>query len=90
MAENLGKKVQKKEDKIGKYRIVKRRKTTEIEQNSVQSPESSPSTRRANINETSERVVRLLAAIPKLDGDNIDLEGNNVEMEEDNIHTYRK
>jgi hypothetical protein len=35
LAENLGKKVQKKEGKIGKYRIVKRRKTTEIEQSSV-------------------------------------------------------
>jgi hypothetical protein len=37
LAENLGKKVQKKEGKIGKCRIVKRRKTTEIEQSSVQS-----------------------------------------------------
>ena len=74
LAKNLGKKVQKKEGKIGKYRIVKRRKTTEIEQNSVQSSESVPSTRRANINETSERVVRLLAAIPKLEGDNKDME----------------
>ena len=61
LAENLGKKVQKKEGKIVKYRIAKRRKTTEIEQNSVQSSESTPSTQRANINEASER-----AAIPKL------------------------
>jgi hypothetical protein len=85
LAENLGKKVQKKE---GKYRRVKRRKTTDTEQSSVQSSESAPSTRRANINETPERVVRLLAAIPKLEGDNKDMEEDNihVDMEEDNIH----
>jgi len=41
---------------------------------------------RANINE---RVDRMLPAIPKLEGDSIELE-ENVEMEEDNIHTYRK
>ena len=88
LAENLGKKVQKKEGKIGKYRIVKRRKTTDTEQSSVQSSESAPSTRRTNINETSERVVRLLAAIPKLEGDNKDMEEDNIHvvMEEDNIH----
>ena len=97
LAENLGKKVQKKEGKIGKYRIVKRRKTTEIEQNSVQSSKSSPSTRRANTNETSETVVRLLAAIPKLEGDNKDMKEDNIHVyiEEDNIDmeeilTYRK
>ena len=97
LVENLGKKVQKKEGKIGKYRIVKRGKSTEIEQNSDQSSELVPSTRRANINETSERVVRLLAAIPKLEGDNKDMEEYNtrVDMEEDNIDmeevlTYRK
>jgi len=99
LAENLGKKVQKKEGKVGKYRIVKRRKTTEIEQNSVQSSESVPSTWRENINE---RVYkdRLLAAIPKLEGDNKDMEEDNihVDMEENNIDmidmeevlTYRK
>jgi DNA uptake protein ComE-like DNA-binding protein len=88
LAENLGKKVQKKEGKIGKYRIVKRRKTTDTEQSSVQSSESAPSTRQANINETPERLVRLLAAIPKLEGDNKDMEEDNmhVVMEEDNIH----
>ena len=84
LAENLG----KKEGKIGKYQIVKRRKTTDTEQSSVQSSESAPSTRRTNINETSERVVRLLAAIPKLEGDNKDMEEDNIHvvMEEDNIH----
>jgi hypothetical protein len=35
LVENVGKKVQKKEGKIGKYRIVKRGKATEIEQNNV-------------------------------------------------------
>jgi GTP cyclohydrolase I len=51
------------------------------------SSESAPSTRRANINETSERVVRLLAAIPKLEGDNKDMKEDNmhVDIEEDNI-----
>jgi hypothetical protein len=67
---------------------VKRRKTTDTEQSSVQSSESAPSTRQANINETPERLVRLLAAIPKLEGDNKDMEEDNmhVVMEEDNIH----
>ena len=90
LAENLGKKVQKKEGKIGKYRTVKRRKTTEIEQNSVQSSESASSTRRENINKTSESVVRLLAAIPKLEGDNEDMEEDNIDMEEVLVLTYRK
>ena len=76
LAENLGKKILQKEGKIGKYRIVKRRKTTEIEQNSVQSSESIPSTRRANINERVDK-DRLLAAIPKLEGDNKDMEEDN-------------
>jgi hypothetical protein len=35
-------------------------------------------------------VARLLAAIPKLEGDNIDLKENNVEMEEENSLTNRK
>jgi hypothetical protein len=73
------------------YRCVKRPETTDTE-NSSDSSESIPSlasaiVQLANINE---RVNRLLPAIPKLDGDNIDLEENNVEMEEENIHTYRK
>ena len=73
------------------YRCVKRPETTDTE-NSSDSSESIPSlasaiVQRANINE---RVDRLFAAIPKLEGDHIDLEENNVEIEEDNIHTYRK
>ena len=90
LAENLGKKVQKKEGKIVKYRIVKRRKTTEIEQNSVQSSESAPSTRRENINETSERVDRLLAAIPKLEGDNKVMEEDNIHVDMEEVLAYRK
>ena len=62
------------------YRCVKRPETTDTE-NSNDSSESTPSlasaiVQRANNNE---RVDRLLAAIPKLEGDNKD-------MEEDNIH----
>jgi DNA uptake protein ComE-like DNA-binding protein len=85
LAENLGKKVQKKEGKIVKYRIAKRRKTTEIEQNSVQSSESTPSTQRANINEASER-----AAIPKLEGGNKDMEEDNIHVDMEEVLTYRK
>ena len=79
LAENLGKKVQKKEGKIVKYRIVKRGKTTEIEQNNVQSSETAPSTRRANINE---RDARLLRAIPELEGDNIDMDEDHINVVE--------
>jgi hypothetical protein len=73
------------------YRCVKRPETTDTE-NSSDSLESIQSlasaiVQRANINE---RVARLLADIPKLDGDNKDLEENNVEMEEDNSLTNRK
>jgi hypothetical protein len=73
------------------YRCVERPETTDTE-NSSDSSESIPSlasaiVRRANINE---RVDRLSLAIPKLDGDNIDLEEDNVEMEEENSITYRK
>jgi DNA uptake protein ComE-like DNA-binding protein len=85
LAENLGKKVQKKEGKIVKYRIAKRRKTTEIEQNSVQSSESTSSTQRANINEASER-----AAIPKLEGGNKDMEEDNIHVDMEEVLTYRK
>jgi hypothetical protein len=68
------------------YRCVKRPETTDTE-NSSESSESITSlasaiVQPANINEG---VDRLLANIPKLEGDNIDLEENNVEMEEDNI-----
>ena len=99
--QNVGKKVQKKEvkyliDRKGKYRYhyLRRRKTTDTEKSSVQSSESIPLTRGLNINE---RTARLLAAIPKLEVDNIDMEEDNihVDMEEDNIDmgevlTYRK
>jgi hypothetical protein len=87
LAENLGKKVQKKE---GKYRCVKRRKTADTEQSSVQSSESAPSTRRTNINETPEREVRLLAAIPKLEGDNKDMEEDNIHVDMEEVLAYRK
>ena len=78
LAENL----EKKEDQIlknrkGKYRSVKRRKATDTEQKS-ESSESTPSLKRENINE---RVVILLATVPKLEFDNIDM----VE-----VLTYRK
>ena len=78
LAENL----EKKEDQIlknrkGKYRSVKRRKATDTEQRS-ESSESTPSLKRENINE---RVVILLATVPKLEFDNIDM----VE-----VLTYRK
>jgi hypothetical protein len=68
------------------YRCVKRQETTDTE-HSCDSSLASAIVRRANINE---RVAGLLAAIPKLEGDNIDLEENNVEMEEDNSLTNRK
>jgi hypothetical protein len=85
--QNVRKKVQKKEvefliDRNGKYQCLRRRKTTDIEQSSVQSSES-------NINE---RVAGLLAAtstsIPKLEVGDIDMEGDNKDMEE--ILAYRK
>jgi hypothetical protein len=84
LAENLGKKVQKKETTIlknrkGKVRCVKRQKTTGSEHRN-ESSESAPSVQRANINE---RVARLLSTVTKSEHDNI-------EMEEDNIQTYRK
>jgi hypothetical protein len=75
LAENLG----KKEGKIVKYRIVKRGKTIGIEQNNVQSSETAPSTRRANINE---RDARLLGAIPELEGDNIDMDEDHINVVE--------
>jgi len=73
------------------YRCVKRPETT-VAENSSDSSESIPSlasaiVQRAYINE---RVDRLLTAIPKLEGDNIDMEENNVEMEEENSGTCRK
>jgi hypothetical protein len=85
--QNVRKKVQKKEvefliDRNGKYQCLRRRKTTDIEQSSVQSSES-------NINE---RVAGLLAAtstsIPKLEVGDIDMEGDNKDMEE--VLAYRK
>jgi hypothetical protein len=93
LPELLEKKVQKKEDKFlknrkGKYRFVKRRKTTDTGHRS-DSSESTPSVQRANINE---RVARLLTAVTKLERDNIiiDMEEENIHMEEDNIRTYSK
>ena len=84
LAENLGKKVQKKETTIlknrkGKVRCVKRQKKTGSEHRN-ESSESAPSVQRAHINE---RVARLLTTVTKSERDNID-------MEEDNIRTYRK
>jgi hypothetical protein len=84
LAENLGKKVQKKETTIlknrkGKVRGVKRQKTTGSEHRN-ESSESAPSVQRANINE---RVAKLLTTVTKSERDNID-------MEEDNIRTNRK
>jgi hypothetical protein len=78
-------------DMEGVLAYRKRPETTDTENRSY-SLESIPSlasaiVQRANINEG---VDRLLANIPKLEGDNKDMEENNVEMEEDNIHTYRK
>jgi hypothetical protein len=49
------------------------------------SSEPASSTRRENINE---RVARLLATVPKLEFDNIDMEEDNIDMEE--ILTHRK
>jgi BRCT domain type II-containing protein len=63
---------------------VKRRKSTDADKMS-KSSESASSTRRENINE---RVARLLATVPKLEFDNIDMEEDNIDMEE--ILTHRK
>jgi DNA-directed RNA polymerase subunit H (RpoH/RPB5) len=81
LAENLG----KKEGKIVKYRIVKRGKTIGIEQNNVQSSETAPSTRRANINE---RDARLLGAIPELEGDNIDMDEDHIKLHFQQYFSY--
>jgi BRCT domain type II-containing protein len=68
------------------YCCVKRPETADTE-NSSDSSESIPSAvvQRANINE---RVARLLATVPKLEFDNIDMEEDNIDMEE--ILTHRK
>jgi carbonic anhydrase len=77
---------------------VKRPKTTDTE-NSCDSSESITSLASAIIQpaKTNERVARLSADIPKLEGGNKDMEEDNihVDMEEDNIDmeevlTYRK
>jgi hypothetical protein len=63
---------------------VIRRKSTDADKMS-KSSEPASSTRRENINE---RVARLLATVPKLEFDNIDMEEYNIDMVE--VLTYRK
>jgi hypothetical protein len=75
MEDKLVENLEETEDKIlnnrkGKYRSVKRRKTTDTEQMS-ESSESEPLVKRENINE---RVARLLATANKLEFDNIEME----------------
>ena len=68
------------------YLCANRPETTDTEQRN-ESSESATSTQRLNINE---RVARLLAAVPKLEGDNIDMEEDKIDMEEDTIPTCSK
>jgi hypothetical protein len=68
------------------YMCANRPETTDTKQRN-ESSEAAPSTRRLNINE---RVARLLAAVHKVEYDNIDMEEDKIDMEEDNIPTCSK
>ena len=68
-----------------KYQSVQRQETTGADQRSKHSVSIPASVFEQEYNDAMERVARWILAIPKFEGDTMDMEEDNIEMEKENI-----